>query len=78
MDLTKEARCISNSDLLRAETIQGMIDELIRLCDSIENYGLVDYDRGVWEEEITSIFMQCLDLLSGGLSGGQGYFPASS
>jgi hypothetical protein len=40
-----------------------MVDELIRLCDSIEQYGLVDYDIGVWEEEITSIFSHCLDLL---------------
>jgi hypothetical protein len=40
-----------------------MVDELIRLCDLIGQHGLVDYDRGVWEEEITSVFSQCLDLL---------------
>lgn len=26
--------------------------ELVRLCDSIEPYGLVDYEYGVWEERI--------------------------
>jgi hypothetical protein len=64
-DLTEEAirRRISDSNLLSAETIQAMVDELIRLCDLLEQHGLVDYDRGVWEEEITSIFSQCLDLL---------------
>jgi hypothetical protein len=64
-DLTEEAISyrISDSNILPAETIQAMVDELIRLCDSVEQYGLVDYDRGVWEEEITNIFGQCLDLL---------------
>ena len=64
-DLTEEAirYRMFNFNFLPAETIQAMVDELIRLCDSIEQYGLVDYDRGVWEEEITSIFSQCLDLL---------------
>lgn len=28
--------------------------ELIRLCDGTETYGLVDYQMGVWEEEIIS------------------------
>lgn len=64
-DLTEDAILyrISDSNILPVETIQAMVDELIRLCDSIEQWGLVDYDRGVWEEEITSIFIQCLDLL---------------
>jgi hypothetical protein len=64
-DLTEEAICyqISDSNILPVEAIKAMVNELIRLCDSIEQYGLVDYERGVWEEEITSIFSQCLDLL---------------
>lgn len=28
--------------------------ELIRLCDGMERHGLVDYQIGVWEEEIIS------------------------
>lgn len=26
--------------------------ELINICDQLEPYGLVDYEIGVWEEEI--------------------------
>lgn len=29
-----------------------MGDELVRLCDSIEHHGLVDYEYGVWEEQV--------------------------
>ncbi|PNY27382.1 Uncharacterized protein TCAP_02694 [Tolypocladium capitatum] len=36
------------------ETLNKMGDELIRLCDSIERHGLVDYQYGVWEEQIES------------------------
>ena len=54
---------MNESSILPVGTIQAMVDELIRLCDSVEQHGLVDYDRGVWEEEITSVFSQCLDLL---------------
>jgi hypothetical protein len=65
-DLTEEAirHRIPDSNFLPAETIQAMVDELISLCDTIEQHGLVDYDRGVWEEEITNVFSQCLDLLA--------------
>jgi len=28
--------------------------ELVRLCDIMEKHGLVDYQMGVWEEEIIS------------------------
>lgn len=26
--------------------------ELIQLCDQVEQHGLVDYQMGIWEEEI--------------------------
>ena len=55
----------TNANALAVETVQTIVDELIRLCDSIEQYGLVDYDRGVWEEEIVNVFSQCLDLVQG-------------
>lgn len=29
-------------------------DELIAICDTLEEHGLVDYELGVWEEEIIS------------------------
>lgn len=32
--------------------MERMGRELVRLCDSMERHGLVDYQMGVWEEEI--------------------------
>lgn len=51
------------SDILSAETIYHLVDELVGLCDQVEQYGLVDYEMGVWEEQIVNVFSQCLDLL---------------
>lgn len=34
--------------------LRKMGDDLIRLCDRMEQHGLVDYEMGVWEEEILS------------------------
>jgi hypothetical protein len=39
-------------ELLRGEFLERMGRELVRLCDNIERHGLVDYQMGVWEEEI--------------------------
>ena len=40
--------------LLQEEFLENMGSELVRLCDGMEKYGLVDYQMGVWEEEIIS------------------------
>ncbi|OAA45306.1 hypothetical protein BBO_03884 [Beauveria brongniartii RCEF 3172] len=37
---------------LSIRTVKRMGDELVRLCDGIERHGLVDYQFGVWEDEI--------------------------
>ena len=50
-------------DILTAGKMQDMVDELLNLCDQLEQYGLVDYEIGVAEEQITHIFTVCLDLL---------------
>lgn len=42
--------------------IKKMGNELIRLCDGIERHGLVDYQYGVWEDQITAVLEDCLDL----------------
>jgi hypothetical protein len=34
------------------DQMESMGKELIRLCDVMEKHGLVDYQMGVWEEEI--------------------------
>lgn len=40
--------------LLDTETMEQMGKELVQLCDRLEEHGLVDYQMGVWEEEILS------------------------
>ncbi|KAK4104820.1 hypothetical protein N658DRAFT_542123 [Parathielavia hyrcaniae] len=38
--------------LVPQEGLKKMGDDLVRMCDSIERHGLVDYQYGVWEERI--------------------------
>jgi molecular chaperone GrpE (heat shock protein) len=38
--------------LISREGLEKMAKELLRLCDQIERHGLVDYQYGVWEEQI--------------------------
>jgi hypothetical protein len=40
--------------LLQEEFLKRMGNELVRMCDGLEAHGLVDYEMGVWEEEITN------------------------
>jgi len=51
------------ADILTAETLTRLMDELVTLCDQVEQYGLVDYEMGIAEEQIIHIFIVCLDLL---------------
>lgn len=51
------------TDYLTSKNIQDLIDKLIQFCDAIEKHGLVDYEMGIWEEQIVDVFMRCLDLL---------------
>lgn len=44
----------SPQSLLDEAFLEKMGSELVRLCDGMEKYGLVDYQMGVWEEEIIS------------------------
>lgn len=57
--------------MLSSEKMTNLVDELIDLCDQIEQYGLVDFEMGIWEEQITHIFTVCLDLLPGSGTTGQ-------
>jgi len=38
--------------ILQEDFMERMGRELVRLCDSMERHGLVDFQMGVWEEEI--------------------------
>ncbi|KJZ75581.1 hypothetical protein HIM_05044 [Hirsutella minnesotensis 3608] len=53
--LMESGQQISRNQVLMSEDkIKRAGDDLIRLCDGIERHGLVDYQYGVWEEEIES------------------------
>ncbi|KAI7973045.1 hypothetical protein EIK77_000831 [Talaromyces pinophilus] len=41
-----------NNRRLNVAEMEAMGEFLIEFCDGIEQYGLVDYEMGVWEEEI--------------------------
>jgi hypothetical protein len=38
--------------IMSQQTLEQLSRELVRLCDSVERHGLVDYQMGVAEEEI--------------------------
>lgn len=40
--------------VLKKDDLERMAESLIQHCDRLEPYGLVDYQMGVWEEEIMS------------------------
>jgi hypothetical protein len=40
--------------LMESDQMENMGKELVRLCDIMEKHGLVDYQMGVWEEEIVT------------------------
>ncbi|KLU84928.1 hypothetical protein MAPG_03962 [Magnaporthiopsis poae ATCC 64411] len=48
--------------LVSREGLEKMAKELLRLCDQVERHGLVDYQYGVWEEQIIAALEECSDL----------------
>ncbi|PHH84123.1 hypothetical protein CDD83_2441 [Cordyceps sp. RAO-2017] len=71
--LMESGQQVSRSQgLMSEETIKKLGDELVRLCDGIERHGLVDYQYGVWEEQIESILEECLDLYEARRAAGDG------
>ncbi|CAP73867.1 uncharacterized protein PODANS_2_12220 [Podospora anserina S mat+] len=65
-----------SQSLVPQEELEKMAKELIKYCDNIERHGLVDYQYGVWEEQIIEILGECVDLYesanASGSSGGEG------
>lgn len=52
-DLMEPGRQLQRSQtLISKEGLEKMGKELVRLCDGIERHGLVDYQYGVWEQQI--------------------------
>ncbi|EAW08686.1 uncharacterized protein ACLA_096190 [Aspergillus clavatus NRRL 1] len=62
-DLLQTSRQSPNTTMLTIERMEEMGKDLIQLCDQMEQHGLVDYQMGIWEEEILGVLGECLDLL---------------
>ncbi|KAK3325310.1 hypothetical protein B0H66DRAFT_118426 [Apodospora peruviana] len=57
--------------LISKDGLEKMGNELVKLCDSVERHGLVDYQYGVAEERIVEILEECLDLYKTADASGQ-------
>ncbi|KAG4267457.1 hypothetical protein FPRO04_12895 [Fusarium proliferatum] len=63
IDLMTSSQPLSRTQsLVPKAMIKKMGNELVRLCDGIERHGLVDYQYGVWEDQITAVLEDCLDI----------------
>ncbi|CEO58315.1 hypothetical protein PMG11_03046 [Penicillium brasilianum] len=62
-DVVATGRQSPQTSLLSRDRMEAMGKDLIQLCDQLEQHGLVDYQMGIWEEEILSVLGQCLDLM---------------
>ncbi|CAK7567315.1 MAG: hypothetical protein SEPTF4163_005278 [Sporothrix epigloea] len=51
-----------SQNVITFENLRKMGRELVRLCDGIERFGLVDYEYGVWEERIMAVLTDCVEL----------------
>ncbi|EME47095.1 hypothetical protein DOTSEDRAFT_69159 [Dothistroma septosporum NZE10] len=49
--------------IMHSQNLETLSRELVRLCDSVEKHGLVDYQMGVAEEEIMDLLLRCLSQL---------------
>lgn len=54
-------RLPENQTLLQEAFLERMARELVRMCDSMEKHGLVDYEMGIWEEEIMNGNNTCIE-----------------
>ena len=50
----------NSQSLLDVEDMEKLGHELVRLCDAISVFGLVDYQMGVAEEEILERKLLCI------------------
>jgi hypothetical protein len=66
LELQQTGQRSASMSLLEYDQMETMGKELIRLCDVMEKHGLVDYQMGVWEEEIInrkSSLIDCIKLI---------------
>ncbi|UDD62284.1 hypothetical protein AFCA_009609 [Aspergillus flavus] len=45
------------------EWLKQLADHVINVSDFLEGFGLVDYERGIWEDDILSCFEDCFEAL---------------
>ncbi|KAF2683604.1 hypothetical protein K458DRAFT_39772 [Lentithecium fluviatile CBS 122367] len=64
--------------LVKYEFLEKMGTQLVKNCDNMEKHGLVDYQMGVWEEEIIAMVTSCLDQLEEVGHGPPAQRPAAS
>ena len=64
-DVTSEAMRTGRKpeDMLSVGRIKILMDDLVGMCNQLEPYGLVDFEMGIWEEQIIDVFIEGLDLL---------------
>ena len=53
-EVLQTGRQPSQTSLLSGDAMDNLGKELIQICDRMEPHGLVDYQMGIWEEEILS------------------------
>jgi hypothetical protein len=54
-DMMESGQQLGRSEtLLSQESLEHLGRKLTDLCDKLEKHGLVDYERGVWEEQIVA------------------------
>ncbi|KAI9749706.1 MAG: Golgi transport complex subunit 3 [Chaenotheca gracillima] len=63
--LASGQRLPATQTLMTKPLIERLADELIKQCDDLERRGLVDYEMGVWEEDIMRMVQKCVDLMEG-------------
>ncbi|USP80217.1 hypothetical protein yc1106_07491 [Curvularia clavata] len=64
--------------LIDYDFLEKMGTQLVKNCDSMEKHGLVDYQMGVWEEEIIAMLTSCMDLLEEVGAGSSAQRPTST
>ncbi|KAH7066665.1 hypothetical protein BKA63DRAFT_495575 [Paraphoma chrysanthemicola] len=64
--------------LIEYDFLEKMGTQLVKHCDNMEKHGLVDYQMGVWEEEIIAMLTTCLDLLEEVGAGSSAQRPSST
>lgn len=53
-DMVATGHLPAQASLINRDRMEEMGKDLIQLCDQLEQHGLVDYQIGIWEEEILS------------------------